>query len=423
MDSHGKGEVWDGAAGSRPTPNHSAEHTALDHTGTIGMYTDFGTDIQLYLSAAIDPDAGEVARLLDAGADVNSLTGHECPIFGPERLQTALIGAVRGGHVEIAGLLLKNKANPNIAETGCSDGCPEDGGLTPLMLAAIDVGSNGGFVAAELITLLAQYGAIMDTVHPWGGGTALILCCTLQPNVDVVSALVKHGCDLAAKDTTGHTAAEIIVQDKYQLAVDVKETLANLLYTDPPIMQYGCAVSAFHPGSRSHNTLLFEGCTVRLHDLQSKVGQKLNGKDGVAGSYVTAAGRWTVTIDGHSARFKPENLQYIDGGEGDRGDIEWVLIEPGNPSFSAHFEQAGPIAGRVVGPLTRGCGAAIAICYGGKPFDAAKTMSQLLAMGGSKEWAAGLPDMMQRLSSSQFGHRNPPNSPQGLKETSTFVHM
>ncbi len=125
-------------------------------------------DQELY-EAARNGDVLEINRLLDAGANVNSvIVGDGSP----------LIGAARNGRLAAVRLLLDRGAHPNLAVSG-------DG--NPLIMA-----SREG--QAEVVTLLLDRGAKIDEVVP-SDENALIQASG-KGRLGVVKLLVSRGADV-----------------------------------------------------------------------------------------------------------------------------------------------------------------------------------------------------------------------------------
>ncbi len=118
--------------------------------------------------AAEQGDVGDITKLLDAGADVNTaLAGDGSP----------LIGAARSGRVEAVRLLLDRGADPNLAVSG-------DG--NPLIMAARE--GHG-----DVVELLLASGARIDEVAP-GDENALIQASG-RGHLAIVKLLVARGAD------------------------------------------------------------------------------------------------------------------------------------------------------------------------------------------------------------------------------------
>ena len=128
-------------------------------------------DVALY-EAAADGDLTAIARLLDAGANVN------CAIDGDG---SPLIGAARQGHLDAVRLLIERGADPNLA-------VPGDG--NPLIMAARE-----GHV--EVVALLLDRGARIDEMVP-DDENALIQAAG-EGRLDVVKLLVTRGADVNAR--------------------------------------------------------------------------------------------------------------------------------------------------------------------------------------------------------------------------------
>lgn len=127
---------------------------------------------QALYEAAEEGDISEITRLLNAGADVNSvIDGDGSP----------LIGAARNGRIEAVRLLLDRGADPNLAS---------DGDGNPLIMAAREG-------HADVVTLLLDRGARIDEVVP-SDENALIQASG-NGQLAVVKLLVSRGANVNAR--------------------------------------------------------------------------------------------------------------------------------------------------------------------------------------------------------------------------------
>src|SRR5262245_58089552 len=139
-----------------------------------------GADVRL-AEEAKEGNVAEVRALLSQQVDVNSAQGDG---------MTALHWAAYRDDVEMAGLLLEAKANPE-CETRV-------GGVTPLILAA----RNG---SAPLIAALLKAGA--DPSRSATTGATPLMSAAASGSVDAIKALIDGGADLNAREkTNGQTA-------------------------------------------------------------------------------------------------------------------------------------------------------------------------------------------------------------------------
>lgn len=127
------------------------------------------------LRTAHDGDLAGVRSLLDREADPNRTETLRDRTRGVQR--SALGGAARGGHLEVAKLLLDRGARVDLTPRGDA---------SPLMIAA----GNGH---RDLVRLLLERGADPDRVVP-GDGTPLI-AAVRGGDVEIVQALLAVGAD------------------------------------------------------------------------------------------------------------------------------------------------------------------------------------------------------------------------------------
>lgn len=150
------------------------------------------TGLSALMLAIEREDQRVVKELLRAGADPDhkAVTPHAGQI-------SALTWAVRSRNVELIEMLIEAGAdvNPRAA----------DGSLTPLMFAVMPGGE------ARVVNLLLSKGADVNGANPDNGYTVLMGAAE-EAGPEVVSALVKAGADLHAKNKFGQTALSIAVK-------------------------------------------------------------------------------------------------------------------------------------------------------------------------------------------------------------------
>jgi len=129
-----------------------------------------------FFSAARRGDAKAVGELIDKGVDVNSKTAYGA---------TALHFAADKGHLEVVKLLLKRKADPNVADTFYT--------ATPLTWANMRS-------RTDVITELLAAGA--------KGGGGLLRPAAAQGQVDLVKAIITHGKPTAEQLTAAWKATK-----------------------------------------------------------------------------------------------------------------------------------------------------------------------------------------------------------------------
>lgn len=154
-----------------------------------------------------------VSLLLEAGTDVSSKIGHG---------QSPLLSALWMGRFHAALLLLKAGSDPNLADND---------GQTPLWLAISLARPDCQDKAMPLIDGLLEAGAdpnpepvkavlnILEWVElrrKWPDHTdyytTLLILAVASRNVEAVKSLLKHGADINAKDSLGHTPIVIAEQ-------------------------------------------------------------------------------------------------------------------------------------------------------------------------------------------------------------------
>ena len=89
-----------------------------------------------------------------------------------------------------------------------------------------------------------------------------------------------------------------------------------------------CAQS--YEASDTPETVLREGCTVKMEDLTSEAGKAVNGKEGVLGAFDSVSGRWVVTIDGIARKYRRENLGFVRSADG-YDTCALIMQTPQNP--------------------------------------------------------------------------------------------
>ena len=160
----------------------------IDHRCTCQGY-DAGGLTALALSATNGHES-IAAMLLNAGASVETRDA---------RGQTPLLLAINNSHSAIAKLLLSKGANPSV---------PDQKDYTPLM------GSVGN---ADMVRALLAHGAKVNAVEKGNfderNWTALMHAAA-RGNVDSVTALIKAGADLHARDDRGRTPLITAVRKK-----------------------------------------------------------------------------------------------------------------------------------------------------------------------------------------------------------------
>ena len=79
-------------------------------------------------------------------------------------------------------------------------------------------------------------------------------------------------------------------------------------------------------------TLIHPGCTVLMHSLESEAGKAVNGKTGVVSGFDQGTGRWAVTIEGQTKKYRPTNMTFrVSAGGHDK--ISFIMLTPGFPGW------------------------------------------------------------------------------------------
>jgi FOG: Ankyrin repeat len=135
--------------------------------------------------AAERNDIVEVRRMIDKGADVNSVDSAG---------DTPLMKATWRGHTEIAKLLIEKGANVNSVSNN---------GNTPLTLAA-----GKGYI--EIAKMLIEQGANVNSVT--NNGDTPLTAAAWQGHTEIAKLLVEKGADLSMRIKDGRTALELAEQ-------------------------------------------------------------------------------------------------------------------------------------------------------------------------------------------------------------------
>jgi ankyrin repeat protein len=176
-------------------------------------------------------------QLLDEGLDPDTIIRVERPILGTVDYLPILYLAVRYKREDIARLLLKKGANPNIERP--------DGGNTPIFLAGnsnitdlliqyganVDHKNNRGDTAlsenaylglTSRIKLLVSRGADVNTKDN-DGKTPLMKAAASSLNKDTIILLLKLGADPDVKDNFGNKASDYISHKDKKFALQMSE--------------------------------------------------------------------------------------------------------------------------------------------------------------------------------------------------------
>lgn len=170
------------------------------------------------VKAAIVGNKEAVIALLHSGRDVNSVNK-----FG----ETALMGAVYGGHNNIVEILLSEGANPNISDNK---------GNKPIHVAS----ANSNFFAAQQ---LVRKGSEIDPRN--NSNDTPLLIATLNNALDIVDLLIRNGADVNQANNDGLTALHVATYNnnmeivKYLLYVGANANMVNRQGLKPYDLAYG----------------------------------------------------------------------------------------------------------------------------------------------------------------------------------------
>jgi quinoprotein dehydrogenase-associated probable ABC transporter substrate-binding protein len=194
------------------------------------------------LNAVLAKDLTRVQYVIDRGANIDTQDANGL---------TPLMNAIKGGHLPLVKLLLKNSSNPNALDND---------GWTAAMHAAWQN-------EPKMIRSLAGVGADFEKVEKLTGSTALILAVQKGHAISVV-ALVDSGANPDFKVGEGYTAL-MIAAKKGEL------TSAQAL------LQYGADVNATNKGGVTALMIAAANNKSNLVSLLLKSGAKTDKKDGM----------------------------------------------------------------------------------------------------------------------------------------------
>jgi len=162
---------------------HAARWTFFDPR-ELQLKIDHGWDIKdqmpKFMEDAIRWQDGEIIEVLvKNGVDVNGVNSDH---------EHFLMGAVRGGDVESARVLLNLGADWKIEE--------DYGGESPAI--------NAGYRTPEMLKLFLDKGADINAVST--GGSTMLMNAASQTNPATVKFLVEHGADVNIRNARGETA-------------------------------------------------------------------------------------------------------------------------------------------------------------------------------------------------------------------------
>lgn len=188
--------------------------------------------------AARRGDELTVARLLDAGAEIDALSGEHC---------SALAEAVRGGHRSLIERLLRGRADVNGA-----------GGMPPLHAAAEAPGDE-----PELLELLVGYGADLHRLDAVGRSALHAAAAARHPLC--ARWLLEHGLAVDLADRDGRTTLHLAALARS------RELLELLVFWQPNVRArdrsganaLDLAYSAGDPGPEVLRLLAAMGCDMR----------------------------------------------------------------------------------------------------------------------------------------------------------------
>jgi len=156
----------------------------------------------LYISCSLNKHINMIKLLLKYGAEINNILR-----FGGD---TVLRIAVSNEDIKVVKLLLDNGADPNLGD---------DKNNTPLQVAS----SNRGDINSEIIKLLLQYGANINSTNIVGV-TPLFFAC-LQENHLNIDTLLEYGADPYIMNNENQ-----YIMNNPMINEDIKEYIGNKMY-------------------------------------------------------------------------------------------------------------------------------------------------------------------------------------------------
>ena len=273
----GAPEPWWVVASRRPESFWQRAVLAMpaDTPQADGLRATGGT--QLYFAAMTD-NLVEMTRLLDSGVSASSIHDEEQEWETDDGQMvrcrcTVLLSALSSGCNDAARLLLKRKANPNLA---CElvEGGPHRFLDTPLMVAAQD----GDFA---MVALLLAGGADCNAVRGADGWTAFHDACS-GGCIKCVERLYIAGCNGTAKTATGLTGWQMAAEGVWKGHEQVAELPVLLLNEASAAGQSEMVGLLLDRGASPNGFANQRGATVsekeRQTPLMAAVSQTLSGK-------------------------------------------------------------------------------------------------------------------------------------------------
>ena len=159
--------------------------------------------MSVLVDAVLVRDYGQVEELLRAGADPNEQLTEDTVVLGVDDVgATMLLKAADAGDMEMVKLLLRYRADPNIAS---------DNGDTPLLFAAGD-----GYL--DIVQLLLDHGA-RTGIQTGVNRNFPLLWAAHDGRLEIMQLLLDHGADPNIQDDSGSTPLKLAASNGHVDAV------------------------------------------------------------------------------------------------------------------------------------------------------------------------------------------------------------
>jgi len=174
------------------TPHFISTRHKSCHDQNVAADRYYGGKRTKLMDAAKSNNIAEARRLIEAGADVNAIEGHEFPRSGYPVLRYA----IDSGSIEMVNLLINHGANTNFFTTSPIDTKRTHANVRnlPLLSHAIKVDAS-----KDMLETLIRHGANVNQKPPMGQWTPLMVAA-YYGRIQAVKLLLAHGADKNAKN-------------------------------------------------------------------------------------------------------------------------------------------------------------------------------------------------------------------------------